>query len=84
MNGYQAYRVTYQGGFRDIPEDLQGVAADVVQLMYATRTSNPLMSAETLDKYAYTKNPEAVLDNLGLAAKLTLNSYKLMRVARFK
>lgn len=84
VQGYQAYRTIYDGGFLEIPEDLQAVTAEMVQLMYSTRTSNPLMQSETIDRYTYTRAAQAVLDNLGLAAKLVLNSYKLLRVARYK
>lgn len=82
--GYQAYRVTYTGGYSVIPDDLQYACAALVQLMYATRNANPLMNSETLAQYSYTKSAEQNLDNLGEGAKLALQKYRLIRVARYK
>lgn len=81
--GYQNYRVEYVGGFDPIPEEIQQATAELVQLTFASRGANPLMSSETLDKYSYTRVAEASLANLSVSAKLALNQYKLMRVARY-
>lgn len=81
--GYQNYRVDYVGGFDPIPAEIQYATAQLVALAYATRNSNPLMQSETLDRYTYTKAAEVTLDNLGAAAKLALNQYKLYRIARY-
>ncbi|OWK46618.1 hypothetical protein FRUB_00317 [Fimbriiglobus ruber] len=78
--GFQNYRVDYTGGFDPIPSDIQYAVSCFVQLCYATRQANPLMTSETLDKYSYTKNAEVSLANLGLAAKMILNSYRLITI----
>lgn len=82
--GYQNYRVTYVGGYGEIPEEVQQAVAELVQLTYASITSNPNMQSETLDKYSYTKAATNSFDNLSLTAKTALNQHKVYRVARYK
>ena len=82
--GYQDYRVQYLGGFADIPEDLQQAVAELVQLTFASRTANPLMSSETLDKYSYTRAATTSFGQLSITSKKAIDSYRLIRVARYK
>ena len=81
---YQSYRVTYVGGFDPIPEDLQMAVAELVRVTHAADKLDPNLSAETIDKYSYTRNTAMKgIDLLPWAAKLALNRYKLVPVARY-
>lgn len=82
--GYQNYRVTYTGGYADIPEEVQQACAELVQLTYASRNANPLMQSETLDKYSYTRAATNSFDLLSATSKMALAQYKVHRVARYK
>lgn len=84
LDVYQAYMVEYTGGFDPIPQDLQSAVAEVVQLMYAVRKSNPLMNSESIDRYSYTKQPEFNFQNLSMPSQHILNSYKLLNVSRYQ
>lgn len=84
LSAYQQYRVNYVGGFNPIPAEVQQAVATLVQQMYLSRNLDPNMSSETIDKYSYTRLAQTTLDGLGLQVKLTLNNYKLTRVARFQ
>jgi hypothetical protein len=82
--GYQLYRVKYTGGYATIPEDIQQACAELVQATFASIQANPLMSSQTIDKYSYTRAATTSFDNLSVASKLTLNNYRVLKVARYK
>ncbi len=84
LPGYENYRVQYVGGFATVPEEIQQACAELVQLTYATIRANPLMSSETLDKYAYTKSAKGSYDQLSVTSKKAIQQHKLYRVARYK
>jgi hypothetical protein len=80
MPGYQTYRVTYTGGFADVPESIQQACAELVQQTYLSKDRNPLMQSETLDKYSYTNAiPVRWFDLLSPASQLALQQYKVPR-----
>lgn len=84
VQGYQAYRVTYIGGYDPIPDDIQQAVAELTQLVYVARKQNPSMQSETLGAYSYTRAATTSLDLLSPAAKMALTARKLMRVARWE
>lgn len=78
--GYQIFRVTYTGGFADVPESIQQACAELVQATYLSRKRNPLMQSETLDKYSYTTMvPVNWYNLLSPASQLALQQYKVHR-----
>jgi hypothetical protein len=80
IRGPQIYRVTYTGGYTDVPEPVQQACAELVQLTFATRRANPLMTSETLDKYSYTRASAASFDLLSVTSKMALNQHKVHRL----
>ena len=80
--GYQNYRVRYVGGFAEVPEEIQQACAELVQLTYGTLRANPLMSAETLDRYSYTRAAKTSYDQLSVTAKKAIQQHKIYRVAK--
>lgn len=80
--GFQSVRVQYEGGYTDIPDDLQHAVCELVQLIAATKGANPLMQSETLDRYSYTRAAESAMGQISWVSKQTLQSYRQHKVAR--
>ncbi len=80
VRGEQMYRVTYTGGFADVPEEVQQACAELVHLAFATRTANPLMQSETLDKYSYTRATATSFDLLSVTSKMALAQHRVPRL----
>jgi hypothetical protein len=72
--GDAQYRVTYQAGFAVIPESIQLVCAEVVQLMFGRLATDSALKSETADRYSWTAR-DAVA-NLSDGARQTLTLYK--------
>lgn len=78
--GHQVYRITYSGGYVEIPEEIQQATAELVQLIYFQRNINPMMMSETLDKYSYTRMlPVKWFDQLSVTSQLALQQNKVHR-----
>lgn len=81
--GGEALIVEYDGGYSDIPLDLQGAVTDIVKALQFNRTRDPLLRSENIlsGLYAYTLF-DATNTSAGTAMQVrsTLDSYRAMSV----
>ena len=76
--------VRYEGGYEDIPLDLQGAATDIVKALQFNRTRDPLLRSENIlsGLYAYTLFDGSSGASAGTAMQVrsTLDSYRVITV----
>jgi hypothetical protein len=78
LPGWPEYRCTYSAGFATVPENLQLVTAEVVQLMLNRLAQDSSLKSETTGKFTWVARD--VLGNLSDGAMATLNYYKDWKV----
>lgn len=89
--GYQNWRIQYVGGFAydedaggiQLPE-IQQATAELVQLTYESRFSNPNAQTEAMGNQSWTKWAEASMKQLSLTSRNAINARKLFKVARYQ
>jgi hypothetical protein len=65
VRGYGARLVSYRGGYETIPDDVMGVANQMVQAAYLAGLTNPMLASESIPDYSYS-----------LADRVQLNEYQ--------